>query len=172
MHTIYKAILPRLESWSAQHLKGLNHLSKRVVLRIRQTIHKWGNSRGSAQPEIFLVAQLAHGAIITSLLRQNDVTTSFRRHKDVIIASCARWEVLFLKALLRGLMFLMCHKNVTNVWTWSNVVLPTLLLIPLRSNIKIPWDQCWNMGLLLCENHVTKIYTVKSLIYDAPNPQT
>ena len=33
----------------------------------------------------------AHDAIITSLWRQNDVATSFRRHNDVIIASCVRW---------------------------------------------------------------------------------
>ena len=35
--------------------------------------------------------QWAHDAIITSLLRQNDVATSFWRKNDVIIASCARW---------------------------------------------------------------------------------
>ena len=31
-------------------------------------------------------------AIITSLLRRNDVATSFRRNNDVIIASCVRWD--------------------------------------------------------------------------------
>ena len=36
-------------------------------------------------------SQRAHGAIITSLWRPNDVATSFGRHNDVIIASCARW---------------------------------------------------------------------------------
>ena len=34
------------------------------------------------------VSQRAHDAIITSLCHQNDVTTSFWRHNDVIIASC------------------------------------------------------------------------------------
>ena len=34
----------------------------------------------------------AHGTIITSLWRQNDVATSFWRHNDVIIALSVRWE--------------------------------------------------------------------------------
>ena len=34
----------------------------------------------------------AHDAITTSLLRQNDVATSFWRNNDVIISSCARWD--------------------------------------------------------------------------------
>ena len=32
-----------------------------------------------------------HGATITSLLRQNDVATSFCRNNDVIITPCAHW---------------------------------------------------------------------------------
>ena len=36
--------------------------------------------------------QRTHDAIITSLWRQNDVTRSFWRHKDVIIALGVRWE--------------------------------------------------------------------------------
>ena len=35
--------------------------------------------------------QRAHDARITSLLRQNDVPTSYWRQNDVIITSCARW---------------------------------------------------------------------------------
>ena len=31
-----------------------------------------------------------HG-VMMSLLRQGDVTTSFRRYNDFIIATCARW---------------------------------------------------------------------------------
>ena len=31
-------------------------------------------------------------SIIRSLLRQNDVATSFGRHNDVIFASCVGWE--------------------------------------------------------------------------------
>ena len=34
----------------------------------------------------------AHDVIITSLLRQNDVTTSFWRNDYVIIALCVHWE--------------------------------------------------------------------------------
>ena len=37
-------------------------------------------------------SQRTHDVIITSLLRQNDVTTSFWRNNDVIIMSCIRWE--------------------------------------------------------------------------------
>ena len=39
-----------------------------------------------------LTTQRTHDAIITSLLRQNDVATSFWRNNDVIIASRVRWE--------------------------------------------------------------------------------
>ena len=40
----------------------------------------------------FTASQRAHDAITTSLLRQNDVATSFWRHNDVIITSCVRWD--------------------------------------------------------------------------------
>ena len=35
--------------------------------------------------------QRSHDASITSLLRENDITTSFERNTDVVIVSCARW---------------------------------------------------------------------------------
>ena len=38
-----------------------------------------------------LYTQRAHGVIMTSLLRQNDVATSFWRNDDVISVSCVRW---------------------------------------------------------------------------------
>ena len=41
------------------------------------------------------LTQRAHDAIITSLVCQNDVATSFRHDNDVIIASCFRWGHLF-----------------------------------------------------------------------------
>ena len=37
------------------------------------------------------LSQQAHDEMITPLLRQNDVATSFRRNDDVIIMSCVRW---------------------------------------------------------------------------------
>ena len=37
-------------------------------------------------------SQWAHDVMITSLLRQNDVTTSFWRNTGVIIASCVLWD--------------------------------------------------------------------------------
>ena len=39
------------------------------------------------------IAQRVRDAIITLLWRPNDVVTSFRRHDDVVIASCVRWDV-------------------------------------------------------------------------------
>ena len=48
--------------------------------------------------------QRTHGAIITSLLRRNDVATSFRRNNDVIITSCVRWELsgpLYLRRVIK-----------------------------------------------------------------------
>ena len=38
------------------------------------------------------MSQSSHDVMITTLWRQNDVATSFRRHNDVIIASCVCWE--------------------------------------------------------------------------------
>ena len=38
------------------------------------------------------IPQLTHDAIKTSILRQNDVVTSFWRNNGVIIALCARWD--------------------------------------------------------------------------------
>ena len=38
-----------------------------------------------------LLSQRTHDVIITSLLRQNDVATSFWRNNDVVITSCVRW---------------------------------------------------------------------------------
>ena len=38
-----------------------------------------------------MLSQQPHDAIITSLWRQNDVPTSFRRHNDVIFALCVSW---------------------------------------------------------------------------------
>ena len=37
-------------------------------------------------------------AIITSLLRRNDVATSLRRNNDVIIASCVHWDNIPLES--------------------------------------------------------------------------
>ena len=40
---------------------------------------------------VLVAARRTHNAIITSLLRQNDVATSFWRNNDVIIATCVNW---------------------------------------------------------------------------------
>ena len=44
------------------------------------------------------ISQRTHDELITSLLRQNDVATSFWRNHDVIITSCARGESYFISA--------------------------------------------------------------------------
>ena len=41
--------------------------------------------------EKYVYAQLSHGVMITSLLRQNDTVTSFWRYNDVGIKSWVRW---------------------------------------------------------------------------------
>ena len=55
----------------------------------------WWNGLSESPDYITLpwhgLAQRAHDVIITSLLRQNDVTTSFWRKNDVTITSCVRW---------------------------------------------------------------------------------
>ena len=51
--------------------------------------------REAQQAKILLQCQRAQGAITTSLLRQNDVATSFWRNDEVIIASCVRWVIKF-----------------------------------------------------------------------------
>ena len=41
-----------------------------------------------------LIPKRTRDAIITPLLHQNDVATSFWRYNDVVIASCARWVAM------------------------------------------------------------------------------
>ena len=51
-------------------------------------------------------SQRTHDGIITSLLSQNDVATSFRRNNNVIITSCARWAMIWKSSLSHGHTFL------------------------------------------------------------------
>ena len=46
--------------------------------------------------------QRTYDVIITSLLRQNDVVTSFWRDSDVIITSCVGWELETMPYILSG----------------------------------------------------------------------
>ena len=69
------------------------------------------------------VIQLANDAITTSLWRQNDVATSFRRHNDVIIASCVRWHALQTDIVKSGRdMFADIYKVCFFSWCCSIVV--------------------------------------------------
>ena len=45
--------------------------------------------------QVEMPSERTHNAIITSLLRPNDVTTSFERNDDVNIALCVRWDTIF-----------------------------------------------------------------------------
>ena len=47
-----------------------------------------------------IVPQWTRDAIITSLLRQNDIATSFWRYNDVIITSCVRWILIWSGLIL------------------------------------------------------------------------
>ena len=49
---------------------------------------------------LFASPQRTHAAIITSLLRENDVATSFSHNNDVIIAACVRWDAAAHKGVL------------------------------------------------------------------------
>ena len=56
--------------------------------------HIWGNiifHRSIRIGHGVLHLQRTHDVMVTSLLRQDDVATSFWRNNDVIIASCVRW---------------------------------------------------------------------------------
>ena len=46
-----------------------------------------------------IYSQQTRDATITSLLRQNDVATSFWRNNDVIIAPCAHWGAICFKTI-------------------------------------------------------------------------
>ena len=50
--------------------------------------------KGCALFRSHLWIEWAHDALITSLLRQNEVATSFWRHNDVIFTLCVRWVEL------------------------------------------------------------------------------
>ena len=45
------------------------------------------------------ISQRTRDAIITSFLRQNDVTMSFWRNNDVIITSYVRWDIMYINSL-------------------------------------------------------------------------
>ena len=62
-------------------------------------------------------AWAAHDVTITSLLRQNDVATSFWRNNDVIITSCVRWDVKrFWRRSLKWLV-----PNLNKSWQRVNI---------------------------------------------------
>ena len=55
--------------------------------------------------------QRPHDAIITPLLRQNDVATSFWRNNNVVIASCARWGMCVFQRATQWLWM--------KLWNWT-----------------------------------------------------
>ena len=63
----------------------------------------------------FLPSQRTQSAIIT--WRRNDVATSFRRHNDAIIESCARW-VPYLFGL-NSMSALWCQNRHVNPMNWG-----------------------------------------------------
>ena len=68
--------------------------------------------------------QRAHNAIMVSLWRQNDVATSFRRHDNVVIASCAHCDCTFNCYRCRDIFNCSCSDM---DWPQNNT--PTLTII-------------------------------------------
>ena len=53
------------------------------------------SASSTPQEGIQVFPQRTHDAIIKSLLRQNDVMSSFWRNNDFIIVPCARWVFIY-----------------------------------------------------------------------------
>ena len=66
----------------------------RIAASLRQNngTSFWRNNIASWIQQTWVKTQRTYDAIITSLLRQNDVAASFWRNNDVIIAARVRWE--------------------------------------------------------------------------------
>ena len=81
----WNQIVPMMPIWRRHWRKSWHHDNSRVSL----------TDIGKPQTTYRLVIVPAQWTLdaIMSLLRQNDVTTSFWRNNDVVIASGARWEV-------------------------------------------------------------------------------
>ena len=54
--------------------------------------HRWKRRNGKIATGVAVITQRGHDAMLTPLLRQNDVAMSFWRNNDVIIMSCVCWE--------------------------------------------------------------------------------
>ena len=77
--------------WRHHDCKNMNIWNKYELHIIKTTKIPCQELDLSGHTWPFLCTQRTHDAIITPLLRQNDVTTSFWCNNNVIIASCVRW---------------------------------------------------------------------------------
>ena len=78
--------------WAPAHCLENDTLLNRQLIPVGPVGPQWlGQLLECVRPS---TAQRTHDAVITSLLRQNDVATSFWRYNFVIIASCVRWVVM------------------------------------------------------------------------------
>ena len=64
----------------------------------------------------FVVTQRARDALITSLLRQNDVAASFWRNSDVAITSYVRWMVCLVRPITHRRDDVMSRKRFPHHW--------------------------------------------------------
>ena len=78
-------------SWSLGAPDDLGTCCAVIISAISWSADRWNRT---------IYTQRSHDAKITSLWRQNGVTTSFWRHNDVIIASCARREGCWVEVSL------------------------------------------------------------------------
>ena len=89
-----------------------------------------------------LETRWTHDVIITSLLRQNDVATSFWSDNDVIFTSCDRWGVFMIPNCLTGgstgcrYDSLWCHQR---RWSWHHGDSPFSVYAGSQSYRCAPW---------------------------------
>ena len=77
-------------------------------------------------------SQWTYDSILTSLLCQNDVNTSFWRNNDIIITSCVHWVVVLIKHHLNSQQKMQNHEGETwgcLLWAWLFPIF-VLLCIP------------------------------------------
>ena len=74
-------------------------------------------------------SQCAHGAIITSLLGQNDVATPFWRNNDVIVTSCVRWVDRYFVGYI--------------TWWWKSTFLYQYSVCGVLFSLQISPDSLW-----------------------------
>ena len=111
---------------------SLSWVSRPVSYMLRLAYYSLADQRGltpghAGSPAVIRSADCWRGpalgtlrtrdVIITLLVRQNDVPTSFWRNNDAIITSCARWGTIFIfNAKLYSILFHSMRSSVNSIW--------------------------------------------------------